>query len=114
MIPFGPAGRDLWDALHGLESNTGAKLRWRPDEGVLLREACHLADDLEVLRTMLAERPLLVPGSMGQMRVDPLRGELHRTSQRLESLLRSLQVPDQDVSVSARTLADRRWGARGA
>jgi hypothetical protein len=113
MTPFGPAGSALWDALHGLESESGATLVWRPDEGVLLEEACHLADDLAALRAMLAERPLLVPGSMGQLRVDPVRAELHRTSQRLESIFRTLRVPDADVSLSARDLAERRWG-RGA
>lgn len=109
MAVFAEAGEELWDRLHA--PRDGDVLVFRPDEEVLLTEACHLVDDLAAIREALVDRPMLVAGSMGQDRVDPLRGELHRTSQRLESLLRSLRVPDDDyIGDSARELAERRWG----
>lgn len=106
---LGAAGRRLWDGVH--QADAGLVLVFRADELALLAEACHLADDLEAIRGELRGRPLLTEGSKGQEVADPLRAELHRTSQRLESLLRSLRIPDE-VSGAGSELARRRW-ARG-
>lgn len=106
------AGRRLWKDLW-------AKYEFRPDERVLLEELCRLADDIRALRDELADAPLMVAGSKGQDVVHPLRTELHRTSTRLESLSKTLQLPDDPAanpalrrSHAARELANRRWHGR--
>ena len=112
-MSFGEAGQALWDGLNApLES--GEALIFRPDERPLVVELCHLVDDLAEIRETLAEVPLLAKGSMGQDRVHPLRDELHATSRRVESLVKTLRVPDEfPVSDSARELAERRWARSG-
>jgi hypothetical protein len=99
----------LWRGLVG-------PYEFRPDELPLVVEACRLVDDIEKIRSALVDEPLLVAGSKGQPTVNPLRTELHRTSARLESICRTLGVPDeaelsdeQRATWAGRNLARQRW-----
>lgn len=110
---LGSAGKRMWRGTFA-ERDDGARLELRPDELVLLVEACRLADDVETLRGELVGASLTVPGSQGQDVVNPLRSELHRTSTRLESILKTLALPDDEgrsVSQAGRSLAGARWSA---
>jgi hypothetical protein len=86
---------------------------FRPDEMHLVYELARLAGDIHRIRKALETRPLIVAGSQGQEVVDPLRGELHRTTARFESIMKSLSIPDEDAANAAtwagRNLARARW-----
>lgn len=111
------AGRRLWKDTLG-ERPDGTAIELRPDEVPLLVEACRLTDDVERLRDELADAPLTIAGSRGQMVAHPLRAELHRTTTRLESLVKTLALPDDpdaatgaDPSWAGRNLARARWSS---
>jgi hypothetical protein len=62
---LGSTGRRLWQTL---------TTAWALDEErqERLRNLCRLADELARLREALAEAPTLTPGSMGQLKLNPL------------------------------------------
>lgn len=107
------AGRRLWKAV------TSAYL-FRPDELVLLENACRTVDFIAKLDTELADAPLIVTGSMGQEREHPLLSERRQQSAHLARLLGQLKLPDVDAgssgrssrSVQARDAALTRWGTK--
>jgi hypothetical protein len=108
-VGLAATGKRLWRDLSEAYS-------FRPDERVLVVELCRLSDDLERLRRDLADEPATVTGSTGQMVVHPLRLELHRTSGRFESVVRTLGLPDETESAGSnnatwagRNLARARW-----
>ena len=106
------AGRRLWRALHELDAE-GRTLEFRPDEVPLVTELCRLTDDVERIRAALGDE-LLAEGSKGQRVPHPLRVELHRTTQRAESIVKTLNIPDErsgSASWSGRRLARARWSA---
>ncbi len=107
---LGRAGARLW-------RETVAVYELRGDELLLLDKASRTADDAERLDVALAEAPLLVPGSAGQDRPNPLLGEARATRALLAALLRQLALPDPVAeqrradarSSQARTAARARW-----
>lgn len=109
---LGTAGRACWKALHEPKDD-GSVLTFRPDEVPLVTEFCRLVDDVERIRATLGD-DLLAHGSMGQLVAHPLRVELHRTTQRLESIAKTLALPDEagagSASWAGRNLARARWG----
>jgi hypothetical protein len=60
-----PTGRRLWGALVAVRELDG-------EAQERLRNLCRLADELERLRSALAEAPAMTTGSMGQVRPNPL------------------------------------------
>jgi hypothetical protein len=106
---LGLVGSELWAA-------TVRAYDLRADENTLLAELCHLADDVDRLRRELEGQPLTVVGSRGQPTINPLRLELHRTTTRLESLAKTLALPDladtanRNRTLAGRALARQRWG----
>jgi hypothetical protein len=110
---FAAAGAELWDSI-------APRYDLRPDELRILADACYLADAIEVLRAAFAaDGRAMVPGSMGQLVMNPLLNEqkAHRTA--IAGLLVKLKLPDDgagesgDVSTPARKAAAARW-SRGA
>lgn len=113
MSDYGPAGRELYDGLTAVQDD-GRRLIFTAAELVLVSELCRLADDIEAIRQVLEGRDWLIPGSKGQEVVDPLRGELHRTSTRFEQIVKTLSIPDdvpEELSPAwaGRKLARARW-----
>lgn len=82
---LGAAGRALWRSI--VDEYT-----LEPHERVLLAEACRTADELERLRAEAASADLIVQGSTGQPRPNPLFGEVRRHSESLARLLRALRT----------------------
>lgn len=104
-------GQELWDQV-------APCYRLRPDELRVLEDACREADLVERLEVELRGAPLMVKGSMGQMVASPLVSELRQHRATLNTLLKSLKLPDEAanasaVSSSARAAARARW-SRGA
>lgn len=104
-------GQELWDQVAG-------HYQLRPDELRTLEDACREADLVERLEAELQDAPLMVKGSMGQMVASPLVSELRQHRATLNTLLKSLKLPDEApnasaTSTSARAAARARW-SRGA
>lgn len=107
------AGTAVWEGTFA-ERPDGTRRILRADELPLLAELARLSDDVEAIRAELADEPWTVEGSKGQQVGHPLRAELHRTTTRLESLQKTLGLPDEDGASSSwagRSLARQRWGA---
>lgn len=109
------AGEELWDSV-------ADRYSLRPDEVRMLVDACKEADIVARLETELADAPLMVKGSMGQLVASPLVTEVRQHRAAVAMLLGKLKLPDnpQDdarkravVSENARKAARARWGSGG-
>lgn len=111
-------GRKLW-------VDTCATFDLRPDERALLLELARTMDVLDVLESALASAPLMIEGSAGQSRANPLLSEIRGHRLAAVQLFRSLGLSDvADVDdagaalptprqARARRAAQARWGHRG-
>ncbi len=109
-------GRKLW-------TDTVAVFDLRPDELGLLLELARTLDTIDVLESALRGAPLLMEGSAGQQRSNPLLGEVRGHRLAAVQLFRSLGLTDADdgaegkplpppKQVRARRAAQARWGHR--
>src|SRR5438876_55787 len=105
---LGPAGAKLWRDVTQLTLDVG--------DQALLAEACYCADEIAAMRAALAERGLWVAGAAGQERLSPLVGALNVARGRLARLLFQVlpEQADEEPSVAASRMAQRRWRRRGA
>lgn len=93
--PLRAEGQALWDAIVGWEPNEdGEKLILRPDETVLLRNACRVADTLGDLRIIAAGLSPVISNSAGTAVISPVITEIRAQEKHQASLLRVLGVPD--------------------
>lgn len=111
---LGTRAERLWDALtDGYE--------FRPDELVVLEDACREMDIIDRLEDELAISPLMVEGSMGQQVASPLVSELRQHRAVVARLLAQLKIPDESGSGAtplsrsdaARRAANARWAKQG-
>lgn len=117
---LGADGRRLWHSIVDT-------FDLRPDELLVLEKACRTADDSARLDRALADGPLMVTGSTGQQRHNPLLHEARQTRALLAALLK-LALPDEQAqpgqsgqegrgsspgSVKAMDAARARWGSGG-
>lgn len=86
----------------------------------LLVEICREIDIVERLEEALKDADLLVKGSMGQDVANPLIGEVRQHRTTINTLMKSLKLPEEEEQVaaksrseSARAAANARW-RRGA
>jgi hypothetical protein len=104
---LGIAGRRLWRDVIG-------QYDLRADELRVLEAACGSADVIVSLQAALADAPPIVDGSRGQMRPNPLLGELRQERLAFAALLRQLALPNDPDSAreldaaAARTVRARR------
>lgn len=99
-VVLGPNGRGFWDEIT-------AAYELRPDERVLLEQACQTMDliaDLERVIETARERGVVPPGKV----LTELRG--HRVT--LVRLVRALELPDP-ADTAASSAAARLKSARG-
>ena len=110
---LGDLGRELWDSI-------APNYELRPDEWRILLDACREADIIQRLEDELADAPLMVSGSMGQLVASPLVSEVRQHRATLKTLLAALKIPDSPggasrkravVSEKARMAARARWGS---
>ncbi len=103
------AGRSLWRSVVDT-------YELRPDELLLLEKACRTADESARLDEETRTAPLMVTGSTGQQRHNPLLNEARQTRALLGALLKQLALPDakreRDNSARATDAARARWGTR--
>ncbi len=105
------AGRSLWRSVVDT-------YELRPDELLLLEKACRTADESARLDEETRTAPLMVTGSTGQQRHNPLLNEARQTRALLGALLKQLALPDEESrhaatahnnSARAMTAARARW-----
>jgi P27 family predicted phage terminase small subunit len=103
------AGRALWRAqLSEFEASSPAEL-------ALLEQACLTVDELAAMKTDLAEMGLVVSGSTGQPRINPLVSAIAAHRKLLDQLVVSLGIPlpsetvGRRRSAAAKQSADARW-----
>jgi hypothetical protein len=105
---LGKAGSAVWASMT-------ADVDWRPDELVILEQAARTADTVAALDAALDGQPATVPGSRGQVIVNPLLQELRLARTALVAYLSRLDVPeptDPDAltpSQRGRRAAAARW-----
>jgi len=113
---LGEAGRELWASIVPAYD-------LRPDELRMLADACREADIVQRLEDELADSPLMVKGSQGQLVASPLVSEVRQHRTVLAGLLKALKLPDTnataqrratEVAEQARAAARARWGVRGS
>jgi len=113
-IGLGATGKDLWKRLTG-------KYEFRPDELTVVERAARTADRLAAMEETLGGA-ITATGSMGQTVVHPLIPEIRSHTQLLASLMKQLNLPDDEAaagessrSTQARKAAQSRWAvAHGA
>ncbi|MFN3005130.1 hypothetical protein [Mycolicibacterium wolinskyi] len=109
------AGRRLWKQIV-----TSRKYELRPDELVILENACRQGDRIEKLRGEAQHCSTTARGSAGQLALHPILKELRELEVSQANLLGKLKLPDdqapadsQPRSVSARSAVQSRWGRTG-
>ena len=103
-------GRALW-------RDVTDRYQLNPAEGLILHELCRTADILDALHSELVTAQLVVTGSTGQQRPNPLLAARNEAEKTLELLSRRLALPD-DLAASKRSrtaakAAQTRWAANG-
>lgn len=109
---LGEAGCALWTAAAG-------EFDLDPAELAVLAEAARTVDELHRLHLALADAEVIVPGSTGQQRVNPLFAEVRSHRATLARLTTALALPDEEEEVGrtpaskrAQHAAQVRWGRR--
>lgn len=108
-------GAALWRDVLG-------KYELRVDEHRILEDACRERDLIARMEDQLADAPLMVAGSMGQLVLHPMVGELRQHRATFATLMRQLKLPDDaagsdqggELSAKNRAAAQSRWSKRGA
>lgn len=97
---LGSKAKRLWDRV-----TTDYVLR--PDEVVLLEEACHTIDLIGELKKRVAKEPCIIPGSRGQRIAHPLLMEIRQQRAAFARIMKQLDLPDAG-DVSGATSVGRR------
>lgn len=112
-VGLGLAGARLWREV-------ASDFTLRADETVLLASACATLDTIAKLEAAMVDQPLVVAGSMHQLREHPLLSELRQQRLTVAKLLHQLDLLDVDEmaqlrsqvrSAKARRLARARWSS---
>jgi len=109
---LGTSGRRLWREIH-------ASYGLNPAETLMLAQLCRTADTLDQIQAELATADLVVTGSTGQPKCNPLLAEMRAQARVAESLARSLALPmpgeqaGRRRTPTARENAMARWSANG-
>ena len=99
------AGRKLW-------RETTETYDLRADELEVLKAACMEADLIARMEDALADAPLTVTGSMGQLVAHPLVQELRQHRSTMAGLLKGLKLPEDGADANQqRAAAQSRWAA---
>lgn len=110
---LGKAGAALWASI-------AAEYELRPDEAATLEDVCLISDVIAELEQAWADdgRPMTTKGSMGQLVIHPLIGEIRAQRMARNALWRQLKLPDLESGAGVnqnRDAANASWqpGVRG-
>jgi len=111
-VGLGKRGRAMW-------ADITETYRLDPAEVALLVELCRSIDEIDALSAALAEGPLMVTGSTGQPRPNPLLDQLREHRKVADRLAAALALPIEGESVGRRRSAtakqavNTRWRRAG-
>jgi hypothetical protein len=115
--PFGldESGSALWVSI-------ASEYKMRPDELQHLEDACRLVDIMASLRVAAQGQPMMIPGSTGQMVLNPLIAEQKTHALAVGTLLARCKLPDLDAPAvdvnqqrdAANVKHAAPWAGRGA
>lgn len=105
---LGARGRTFWKRIH-------VDIEFSDAETELLVEACRTLDHLNTLDESIKEHGAMIPGSQGQLVVNPAVTEVRQQKLVLHRLLSALNIPEEDAPLSAKSVAAThaartRWG----
>lgn len=111
---LGKRGAWLWDQVTGTYS-------LRPDDTMLLEDACHTLDLIDKIEAQLVGAELLLVGAYDQPIANPLIDQVKAHRSVMARLLGQLKLPnvagvqaELDRTDRARNAANARWGRGGA
>lgn len=108
---LGSAGKSVWTKIL-------KNYDFRPDELLTLEDACATSDMIATLTDLWIDEgsPATAKGSMGQLIIHPLIGEIRTQRAARNALWRQLKLPDLEGGAGekpatnpARAAADSRW-----
>lgn len=114
---LGPAGLDLWTSI-----TTTFDFTDEPGKLAVLERAARTTDQIHRLEAAAATEPMTAKGSMGQLVIHPFIAEIRSQTTVLNTLLKSLGLPESDEesaeraarrSRAGKTAALERWKNRG-
>ncbi len=104
--------RELGTSGHALWGEMVAIYELDPGDESILLEACRTADELDRLNGDIVRAKVMVKGSTGQPRANPLLEEARRHRKTLAELMKQLDRPANSKAMSefGRAAAHKRWG----
>lgn len=103
------AGLELWERV-----NTTFDFSDEPGKLAVLEQACRTVDQIEELEEARKSASLTTKGSMGQQVIHPFIQELRQQRGSLNSLMKSLGLPESDEEAAARAERRSKAGKAGA
>lgn len=117
-IPAAPEGlkdegTELW-----IRVNTEFDMLQEPQKLAILEQAARTVDQIALLEEAREQAPLTAKGSAGQLVIHPLIAEIRQQRGSLNSLMKSLGLPESDEdtldraarhSAAGKTAAKARW-----
>lgn len=94
---LGEAGTDLW-----IDVNTTFNFHDEPGKLAILEQACRTVDTIAQLEEAQRGASLTTKGSMGQSVISPFIQEARQQRNALNSLMKSLGLPDSDEEAVAK------------
>lgn len=110
------AGLKLWNTITETFNFTD-----EPGKLALLERASKVADQIDKLEREASQAPMTAKGSMGQLVIHPFIAEIRSQTTVLNTLLKSLGLPETDEeqaeraqrrSAAGRKAANARWGVQ--
>lgn len=101
---FNKAGQDYWDAMTG-------KYGFTISEEILLTRICIELDLIDRMDIEVADSDFITKGSMGQDVANPLLGEISKHTGLINTLIKSLHLPEEAAATTVRKRAavNARW-----
>ncbi|MGD7003661.1 hypothetical protein [Corynebacterium halotolerans] len=106
---LGDAGLELWTRI-----NTTFDFADEPGKLAILEQAARTVDQIEALEEAKKDAPLTAKGSMGQAVIHPFIQELRQQRGSLNSLMKSLGLPESDEETAAKAERRSKAGKAGA
>lgn len=106
---LGEAGAKLWHRITDTFDFTD-----EPAKLAVLERAARTYDQIAELEQAKGAAPLTAKGSMGQLVIHPFIGEIRAQTAALNTLLKSLGLPETDEEVAERAAKRSRAGRTGA
>lgn len=106
---LGDAGEDLWIRVNREFDMTG-----EPGKLAILEQACRTVDQIEELERAREKAPLTAKGSAGQLVIHPLIQEVRQQRGSLNSLMKSLGLPETDEEAAEKAARRSRAGKKAA